>query len=185
MGRRSIFLAGAFTIALTAMVAAPAGAGAGPSSGAGRGGPPVVKVGAASRSILPTVDGTHDYLADVVPDPEEPFSPGLPIPAWDQGRVAVGNGASAARWVHDDMEVTAVAFEDLKTRRITVVVAANLYMIFRSDADAIRVSILEALPSDAAQRIDIAIHADHNHHGPDTAFDVNHEWYEFMIDQTD
>jgi hypothetical protein len=31
--------------------------------------------------------------------------------------------------------------------------------------------------------LDIAIHADHNHHGPDTAFDVNHEWYELMIDQ--
>ena len=178
-----MFLVGAFMIALTAMVAAPAGAGAGSSSGAGRGGPPLVKVGAASRSILPTVDGTHDYLADVVPDPNDPFSPGLPIPAWDQGRVAVGNGASAARWVHDDMEVTAVAFEDLQTQRITVVVAANLYMIFRSDADAIRKSVLAALDSDVAQRIDIAIHADHNHHGPDTAFDVNHEWYDFMIGQ--
>lgn len=179
-----MILVGVVTVVLTAMVAAPAASGAGTSSGAGRGGPPVVKVGAASRSILPTVGGTHDYLADVAPDPDDPFSPGLPVPAWDQGRVAVGNGASAARWVHDDMEVTAVAFEDLKTERITVVVAANLYMIFRSDADAIRDSVLEALDPDVAQRIDIAIHADHNHHGPDTAFDVNHDWYEFMIDQT-
>lgn len=170
---------------LTAVVAAPAAAGTGPSpSGVGRGGPPVVKVGAASRSILPTVNGTHDYLADVEPDPDDPFSPGLPVPAWDQGRVAVGNGASDAQWVHDDMEVTAVAFEDLKTKRITVVVAANLYMIFRSDADAIRESVLAALDPDVAQRIDIAIHADHNHHGPDTAFDVNHEWYDLMIAQT-
>ena len=30
---------------------------------------------------------------------------------------------------------------------------------------------------------EIAIYADHNHHGPDTAFDVNHEWYDLMIDQ--
>jgi hypothetical protein len=33
-------------------------------------------------------------------------------------------------------------------------------------------------------RVRIAIHADHNHHGPDTAFDVNHEWYDVMIDRT-
>ena len=25
--------------------------------------------------------------------------------------------------------------------------------------------------------------ATHNHHGPDTAFDVNHDWYEHMTDQ--
>lgn len=185
MARRMMLLAGAITLAATALIAVPTGADAGSGQGArgARGGPPIVKVGAASRSLLPTVGGTHDYLADLETDPDDPYSPGIPIPAWDQGRVAVGNGSSAARWVHDDMEVTAVAFEDLQTKRITVVVAANIYMIFRPDADAIRESVLAELDPATASRIDIAIHADHNHHGPDTAFDVNHEWYDVMIDQ--
>lgn len=157
--------------------------------GAGRGdgrpqGPPI-KVGAASRSVLPTVDGSHDYLADVVPDPDDPFSPGLFVPAWDQGRVAVGNGDAESHWVHDDMEVTAVAFQDPRDRDrdIHVVVAANLYMIFGIDAEAIRERVADRVGRRTADRLAIAISADHNHHGPDTAFDVNHEWYELMIDQ--
>lgn len=166
-------------------IAAPGGGGGG-GTGAGAAQGAVIKVGAASRSVLPTVDGSHDYLADVDPDPLDPFSPGLPIAAWDQGRVAVGNGFEESRWVHDDLRVTAVAFEEQRakeTGRITVVVAANLYMIFRTDADTIRERVEARLPDDVRGRVDIAIHADHNHHGPDTAFDVNHDWYEFMIDQ--
>ena len=46
---------------------------------------PLIKVGAASRSVLPTVNGSHDYLDAVEPDPLDPFSPGLFVPAWDQG----------------------------------------------------------------------------------------------------
>ncbi|NNE11999.1 MAG: hypothetical protein HKN41_07095, partial [Ilumatobacter sp.] len=149
----------------------------------GEGGPSVIKVGAASRSVLPTVDGSHDYLADVDPDPNDPYSPGLPVPAWDQGRVAVGNGDADSFWVHDDMRVKAVAFEEQRGHDITVVVAANLYMIFRGDADEIRAKVAERLPARVADRVEIAIHADHNHHGPDTAFDVNHEWYDLMTDQ--
>ncbi|MFK8026408.1 MAG: gamma-glutamyltransferase [Ilumatobacter sp.] len=141
-----------------------------------------IDVGAASRSVLPTVDGSHDYLDALVVDPEDPYSPGIPVPAWDQGRVAVGNGASAARWVHDDMRVSAVAFQE-PNDEITVVVAANLYMIFRGDGEEIREAVAERLPTDVADRVEIAIHADHNHHGPDTAFDVNHEWYDLMVDQ--
>jgi hypothetical protein len=64
-----------------------------------------------------------------------------------------------------------------------VLVAANLYMIFRTDADAIRDAVADRLDPDTVARLEVAIHADHNHHGPDTAFDVNHEWYELMIDQ--
>lgn len=164
-------------------VAAPGGDhGRGGSSANGA----VIKVGAASRSVLPTIDGSHDYLDDVVPDPLEPFSLGMPVGAWDQGRVAVGNGASNGHWVHDDVRVTAVAFEEQRAKedgRITVVVAANLYMIFRTDADAIRELVEARLPEELRGRVDIAVHADHNHHGPDTAFDVNHDWYEFMMGQ--
>jgi hypothetical protein len=163
------------------LLAAPAAAAGSPARAPSA--PPVIKVGAASRSVLPTVDGSHDYLAAVDPDPTDPLSPGLFVPEWDQGRVAVGNGESESHWVHDDMEVTAVAFEPPRGRQITVVVAANLYMIFRTDGDVIRQRVAELVGPSLAGRLDIAIAADHNHHGPDTAFDVNHEWYDLMIDQ--
>ena len=125
-------------VALATMVIAAGASGAPDRASAGKApqsGPPVIKVGAASRSILPTVDGSHDYLDGVVPDPNDPFSPGLFVPEWDQGRVAVGNGDPDSYWVHDDMEVTAVAFEEQQGKHITVVVASNLYMIFGADAD--------------------------------------------------
>ncbi len=173
---------------LVGMLAVPVVAAASPppeiSSQAGpNGGPAVIKVGAASRSVLPTVDGSHDYLAGVVPDPQDPFSPGLFVPAWDQGRVAVGNGDADSHWVHDDMQVTAVAFQPQQGKNITVVVAANLYMIFGTDGDVIRERVAALVGPSVADRLEIAISADHNHHGPDTAFDINHEWYDLMIDQ--
>lgn len=163
-------------------VAAPGGNAGGKGNGP-KGGPAVVKVGAASRSVLPTVDGSHDYLDQVDPDPDDPYSPGLPIPAWDQGAVSVGNGDDNGYWVHDDMRVQAVAFEEQQGKDITVVLAANLYMILRPDAEAIHAAVEARLPASVVDRLDLAIHADHNHHGPDTAFDVNHEWYDLMIDQ--
>jgi len=178
MFKRVMAMAACGAMFATPVVAAPGGGAAGP-----KGGPPVVKVGAASRSVLPTVDGSHDYLADVHPDPDDPYSPGLAVPAWDQGRVAVGNGAEDSFWVHDDMRVQAVAFEEQQSKDITVVVAANLYMIFSGDAAEIRDEVANRLPADVVDRMDIAVHADHNHHGPDTAFDVNHEWYDLMIGQ--
>lgn len=177
MWRRIAVVAALTTMTASPALAAPGGDGKGP-----RGGPDVIKVGAASRSVLPTVDGSHDYLAAVSPDAGDPFSPGLFVPEWDQGRVAVGNGNEESWWVHDDMEVTAVAFQEQRGKDITVVVAANLYMIFGADADAIRAEVANRLPAKVVDRLDIAIHADHNHHGPDTAFDVNHEWYDLMID---
>ncbi len=173
-------------VAMTSMVIAAGVVGGSGQAFAGKAapaGPPVIKVGAASRSVLPTVDGSHDYLAGVVPDPDDPFSPGLFVPQWDQGRVAVGNGDSESYWVHDDMEVTAVAFQEQQSQNITVVVAANLYMIFSTDAEVIRQRVADRVGSRIADRLQIAISADHNHHGPDTAFDVNHEWYDLMIDQ--
>lgn len=196
MLKRAFVLATALALASGPALARP-GQGQGPPDGGPPGGPPaavdrgdaqgpkggVVKVGAAARSVLPTVDGSHDYLDGLEPDPDDPLSPGLPVPAFDQGRVAVGNGASDAKWVHDDMEVTAVAFEDLRTEELTVVVAANLYMVLGPDAAEIRERVAERLGPDLAARTQVAIHADHNHHGPDTAFDVNHEWYELFIDQ--
>ncbi|MGH9134652.1 MAG: hypothetical protein ACRDZZ_11985 [Ilumatobacteraceae bacterium] len=174
------------SVAITAVVAITLAAvgSARPAAAHGqKGGPAVIKVGAASRSVLPTVGGTHDYLADVEPDPGDPFSPGLFVPAWDQGRVAVGNGDSVSHWVHDDMRVSAVAFKEQQSKDITVVVASNLYMIFGTDGAVIRERVAELVGPKVAEHLQIAISADHNHHGPDTAFDVNHEWYDLMIDQ--
>jgi hypothetical protein len=31
--------------------------------------------------------------------------------------------------------------------------------------------------------VNVLLGSTHNHHGPDTAFDVNHDWFEFMTDQ--
>ncbi|HEY3484974.1 MAG TPA: hypothetical protein VGK49_06290, partial [Ilumatobacteraceae bacterium] len=146
--------------------------------------PPLLKVGAASRSVLPTVDGSLDYLDQLSVDPDDPWTPGLFVEAWDQGDVAVGNGDSESHWVHDPMEVTAVAMEQVATRDITVLVASNLYMIFGTDGDAIRADVAARLPARVASRVTLAISADHVHHGPDTAFDVNHEWYDLLIDRT-
>ena len=178
--RKSFVVVAALVGALVApAVAAQA---AGPSPQQAR--PPVIRVGAASRSVLPTVDGSLDYLDDLELDPDDPWSPGLFVEAWDQGRVAVGNGDDVSHWVHDPLEVTAVAFEEVATREFTVLVASNVYMIFGADGDVIREEVASRLPARVASRVQIAIHADHNHHGPDTAFDVNHEWYELMIDRT-
>lgn len=177
--KRAVALVGALCLSLL-------GAGTVTASDPPRELPPraaLFRVGAASRSVLPTIDGSHDYLAAVDPDPADPFSPGLFVPAWDQGRVAVGNGDARSHWVHDDMEVTAVAIEERRTREIHVLVASNLYMVFGTDGDAIRDRAAELVGRQAASRMHIAISADHNHHGPDTAFDVNHEWYDLFIEQ--
>ena len=81
------------------------------------------------------------------------------------------------------MEVSAVAFQEQGSRDVTVLVAANLYMIFGTDGDVIRERVADKIGAKRASRLQIAISADHNHHGPDTAFDVNHEWYDLMIEQ--
>ena len=95
----------------------------------------------------------------------------------------MGNGAADSHWVHDDMEVSAVAFQEQGSSDVTVLVAANLYMIFGTDGDVIRERVADKIGPKLASRLQIAISADHNHHGPDTAFDVNHEWYDLMIEQ--
>lgn len=85
------------------------------SNGASSPPEPVLHIGAASRSILPTVSGGRDYLQDAPGWPEaaelDPDYPGIFIPVWDQGRVDVGNGNSDGSWVHDDVRATVVAME--------------------------------------------------------------------------
>ena len=97
-----------------------------------------LQIGAASRSVLPLVNGRQDYLRQPLPGRTDAVDPGVLVPKWDDGRIAVGNGDSVSYWVHDDLRVTAMAIEDLRTHKITVLVSSDLYMIFRNDADGIR-----------------------------------------------
>lgn len=143
--------------------------------------------GAASRSLLPTVGGGRDYLADApgwgTADPAsvDPLTPGVFVPAFDQGRVDVGNGESDAAWVHDDLRVTALA---LRTGSdLVVLVTADLYMIFAADGDEIIRRARAALPPDVAETARIVISANHNHHGPDSAFGINDDWYSMFADE--
>ena len=150
--------------------------------------PPEVawRVGAASRSILPTVDGSHDYLADAPGWGQvDPIDPGVFVPEWDQGSVDVGNGSDDGSWVHDDLRVTAVAFDNGED--VLVMTSADVYMIFAADAAEIErqaMALLEASDPELAARTQIIISSTHNHHGPDTAFSINDDWYALMADQT-
>jgi hypothetical protein len=152
-----------------------------------------VRVGVASRSVLPTVNGTTDYLRGPLPGPAEPYALGLLVPHWDQGRVAVGNGDDRSFWVHDDVRVRAMALADPHSSDTVVLVSADVYMIFKVDGDEIRAKVAARLRAGAlgagrlgtrpGTALRVLIAATHNHHGPDTAFDVNHDWYERMTDQ--
>jgi hypothetical protein len=146
----------------------------------------LVLAGAASRSVLPLVDGAQDYLDAGLPSDADAVSPGVLVPEWDDGRIAVGNGDSVSHWVHDDLRVRALALSQPSRKDITVLVSADLYMVFRADADSIRAKVAERLPGWMQRRgveVEVIVGATHDHHGPDTAFDVNHDWYEHMTDQ--
>jgi hypothetical protein len=146
-------------------------------------GPGTVLVGAASRSVLPLVNGSYDYLKVSLPGRNDATDPGILVPAWDDGRIAVGNGQPVSYWVRDDLRATAIAIEDPRSPDIAVVVASDLYMVFRNDGDEMRARAAARLPPGIAKKLKVIVTATHNHHGPDTAFDVNHDWYEHMSRQ--
>src|SRR6185503_13383258 len=77
-------------------------------------------VGAASRSVLPLVSGSLAYLQAGLPSRSDPTDPGILVPSWDDGRIAVGNGDSFSAWVHDDLRVTALAIEDVRSNDLVV-----------------------------------------------------------------
>ena len=142
------------------------------------------RVGASSRSVLPTVDGGHAYAApERLPLDGDALDPGVFAVQFDQGPITVGNGKQNAHWVRDDLRVHTIALEQGGTGRVVVIVSADLYMVFRSDADELRRMVREVLPPDLQPRVEVLVHATHNHHGPDTAFDVNPEWYRFFLEQ--
>lgn len=144
--------------------------------------PQQLLIGASSRSVLPTVDGGRDYLGEVPGSLNvDPYSPGLFVPAFDQGAVDVGNGNNDAAWVHDDLIATSVAIQE--GENLVVLTSVDLYMVFAADANEIERRARANLP-ESMRAARIMISATHNHHGPDTAFSVNDQWYERMADET-
>lgn len=145
---------------------------------------PALKAGSASRSLLPTVSGGRSYLEDAPGWPAasdlDPDNPGIFISTWDQGRIDVGNGDSDASWVHDDIRATAVALE--RDGQRLVLVTSNTYMHLKADVDEIVRQSQAALPADWANA-DILVASTHNHHGPETAFGPNGEWYQMAAEQ--
>jgi len=168
-------------LAATAAQASAAGAGAGGNPPHAHPSKPSLLVGAASRSVLPTVGGTRDYLRETPGwDDDDPNDPGVFIPQWDQGRIGVDNGRDDSAWVHDDLLATALAIQ--RGDEKTVVVASDLYMVFGIDAAEIQRRARLLLPA-SWQQVEILISATHNHHGPVTAFGVNDAWYDQAADQ--
>jgi hypothetical protein len=145
---------------------------------------PALYVGAASRSLLPTVSGGRDYLQDAPGWPAaselDANNPGIFILAWDQGRVDVGNGNSDAAWVHDDIRVTAVALQRGDQR--VIFITSNTYMHLKADVDEIVQRVQVALPDDWKDA-EVLVSASHNHHGPETAFGPNAQWCEMAAGQ--
>lgn len=146
----------------------------------------VLEVGAASASILPTVDGTTDYVSDASgwgarSGDADPNDIGVFVAAFDQGKVSISNGNSDASWVHDDVRATAVAIQRGDERAI--IVGLDTYMTFSMDADHIEDVASAQLPSEWSDA-PILIAPTHNHHGPDVAFDINPDYYEHLTRQT-
>ena len=145
-------------------------------------GPDALYAGAASNSILPTVDGDRAYLVDAPGWIDlEPNDIGVFVPKWDQGQVDVGNGNPDASWVHDDLRATALALR--RGDSMVIMATVDVYMIFAADAAEIERRARALLPADLNEIAKVVISATHNHHGPDTAFSVNDDWYETMADQ--
>lgn len=145
---------------------------------------PTVLAGAASRSLLPTVSGGRDYLQEA---PGWPLAaqldandPGVFVPVWDQGRVDVGNGNSDGSWVHDDVRATVVALQ--REEKQIIFITSNTYMHLKADVDEIVQRVQAALPADWSGA-DVLLSASHNHHGPETAFGPNAQWYEMAAQQ--
>ena len=113
-------------------------------------------------------------------DEIDPDDPGVFVEAWDQGRVDVGNGRSDSAWVHDDLKATALALS-LGDQRLMLIMA-DTYSYFGTDITVMLDRVRPRLPEEWAEA-PILVSATHNHHGPDTAFSINDEWFSLMADE--
>lgn len=138
---------------------------------------PALLAGAASASLLPTVGGSHNYISSLAPivAQVDPFSPGVYVETFDQGKVDIDNGKSDAAWVHDDIRGAAIALQAGENR--VILFAADLYLITAEDGKEIIGRAREALPENW-KTAEILFGSTHNHHGPGTIFSVNDAWYD-------
>jgi hypothetical protein len=102
------------------------------------------------------------------------------IEAWDQGRVDVGNGRDDSAWVHDDLRATALALSFGEQRLLLIM--ADAYSYFGTDVTVILDRLRPRLPEEWVEA-PILVSATHNHHGPDTAFSINDDWFSLMADE--
>ena len=141
----------------------------------------VLYAGAASTSIVPTVEAERFYLQDAPGwSGRDPNDIGVFIPKWDQGQVDVGNGNDDASWVHDDLRATALALS--RGNSLVVMVSVDVYMVFAADAAEIERRARRLMGPEMSDMAEIVISATHNHHGPDSAFSINDNWYETTAD---
>jgi hypothetical protein len=134
--------------------------------------------------VLPTVNGSREYADPArLPFNIDATSPGVFVEAFDQGPIHVGNGRPDAHWVRDDLRVRALALQRHGQPRIAVIVTTDLYMLFAPDVAELRRRVHERLPEALRASVEILVAASHNHHGPDTAFEVNAAWFDMMLDQ--
>lgn len=142
-----------------------------------------LRAGASSASILPTFNGSRAYLDDAPSwdsaNEIDPNDIGVFVPTFDQGSVDVGNGNGDGSWVHDDIRASALVLDNQGQR--VILVSVDVYMIFSSDADEIIRITRQQIGSEWAD-VPILINATHNHHGPDTAFSINADWYQLMAE---
>lgn len=141
------------------------------------------RVGAGSRTILPPVNGTTDYL-EVIPD-EDANDPGVFVEKWDFGRISVGNGDTRSHWVRDDLRTqsAAIAGDD---GTILVFSSTEVYMLFAPDLAEYYERVRAAVGEEQFSRLRFLAHGQHNHEGPDTSGlggPVNREYQEYMYDQ--
>lgn len=146
--------------------------------------PPKLSAGASSQSLLPTVSSSRTYLSNapgwLTAGEVDANNPGVFIDAWDQGEITVGNGEKDASWVHDDIRATALAL-DYDGQKV-ILVSTDTYLHMANDVDKMVADARANIPAEW-QDVRILFHATHNHHGPDTAFDINADWYQMASDQ--
>ena len=144
--------------------------------------PAELSAGAASNTILPTVDGDRSYLLDAPGwNDLDPNDIGVFVPTWDQGKIDVANGSDDASWVHDDLRATSLALR--RDDSLVIMTTVDVYMIFAADSAEIEKRARALLPADLNDIAQIVISATHNHHGPESAFSINDDWYDVMADE--
>eukprot|EP00004_Rigifila_ramosa_P019125 TRINITY_DN482_c0_g2_i1.p1 TRINITY_DN482_c0_g2~~TRINITY_DN482_c0_g2_i1.p1 ORF type:complete len:647 (-),score=142.41 TRINITY_DN482_c0_g2_i1:40-1884(-) len=141
------------------------------------------QAGAASISVLPTVNGTTNYWTEL--SEFDASSAGTFVQEFDLGRIPIGNGAAdGAHWVRNDIRASVFALRG--DNGITVIfLGADLYMLFAADLASYYELVREAVGEEVFATLRFSVSASHNHEGPDTSGlgGINPRYYEYMLGQ--